>query len=98
MFKVIVAGGREFSDYQLLSSTLDRLLSRKSDVEIVSGAARGADSLAIRYAGERLIPLRKFCLLYTYDAADDLLCVDLGGRRIIKKKTQNTQALRAALA
>src|SRR5659263_776937 len=27
-----------------------------------------------------------FCLLYTSDAADDLLCVDLGGRRIIKKK------------
>ena len=27
------------------------------------------------------------CLLYTSDAADDLLCVDLGGRRIINKKT-----------
>ena len=26
------------------------------------------------------------CLLYTSDAADDLPCVDLGGRRIIKKK------------
>ena len=26
------------------------------------------------------------CLLYTSDAADDGLCVDLGGRRIIKKK------------
>src|SRR5450756_3234378 len=37
------------------------------------------------------IPMTKveqvwFCLLYTSDAADDLLCVDLGGRRIIKKK------------
>ena len=29
------------------------------------------------------------CLLYTSDAADDLLCVDLGGRRIIKKKNKN---------
>ena len=26
------------------------------------------------------------CLLYTSDAADELLCVDLGGRRLIKKK------------
>ena len=26
------------------------------------------------------------CLLYTSDAADDLLCVDLGGRRTLKKK------------
>jgi len=25
----------------------------------------------------------KTCLLYTSDAADDLLCVDLGGRRIL---------------
>ena len=25
------------------------------------------------------------CLLYTSDAADDVLCVYLGGRRIIKK-------------
>ena len=28
------------------------------------------------------------CLLYTSDAADDLLCVDLGGRRIIKQDKQ----------
>ena len=28
----------------------------------------------------------KACLLYTSDAADDQLCVDLGGPRIIKKK------------
>ena len=28
---------------------------------------------------------RQTCLLYTSDAADDMQCVDLGGRRIIKK-------------
>src|SRR5680860_1874363 len=33
------------------------------------------------------------CLLYTSDAADDLLCVDLGGRRIIKKKKKNKQII-----
>ncbi|GAB5887049.1 hypothetical protein JMUB7554_27800 [Staphylococcus aureus] len=27
------------------------------------------------------------CLLYTSDAADDTPCVDLGGRRIIKKRS-----------
>ena len=32
---------------------------------------------------------RHTCLLYTSDAADDLLCVDLGGRRLIKKKINN---------
>ena len=34
------------------------------------------------------------CLLYTSDAADDLLCVDLGGRRIIKKKKKKTKKKR----
>src|SRR5450756_3190654 len=33
------------------------------------------------------------CLLYTSDAADDLLCVDLGGRRIIKKKKKTKNKL-----
>ena len=31
---------------------------------------------------------RGVCLLYTSDAADELLCVDLGGRRITKKKNK----------
>eukprot|EP00831_Metopus_contortus_P054530 TRINITY_DN45931_c0_g1_i1.p3 TRINITY_DN45931_c0_g1~~TRINITY_DN45931_c0_g1_i1.p3 ORF type:complete len:108 (-),score=6.81 TRINITY_DN45931_c0_g1_i1:32-355(-) len=31
------------------------------------------------------------CLLYTSDAADDTPCVDLGGRRIIKKKKIKNQ-------
>eukprot|EP00825_Cyclidium_porcatum_P006844 TRINITY_DN13429_c0_g1_i1.p1 TRINITY_DN13429_c0_g1~~TRINITY_DN13429_c0_g1_i1.p1 ORF type:complete len:161 (-),score=15.23 TRINITY_DN13429_c0_g1_i1:4-486(-) len=31
------------------------------------------------------------CLLYTSDAADDMQCVDLGGRRILQKKNKNTQ-------
>ena len=29
---------------------------------------------------------QNYCLLYTSDAADDMQCVDLGGRRIIKKR------------
>mgnify|MGYP007112180667 CR=1 FL=1 len=29
------------------------------------------------------------CPLYTSDAADDLRCVDLGGRRFIKKKNKS---------
>ena len=32
--------------------------------------------------------LDNFCLLYTSDAADERSSVDLGGRRIIKKKTR----------
>ena len=31
---------------------------------------------------------RNFCLLYTSDAADERSSVDLGGRRIIKKKNR----------
>ena len=41
---------------------------------------------AFEDARERITP--KVCLLYTSDAADERSSVDLGGRRIIKKKTQ----------
>src|SRR5680860_1684296 len=34
---------------------------------------------------QELWDISSICLLYTSDAADDLLCVDLGGRRIIKQ-------------
>ena len=33
----------------------------------------------------QVLDLHRTCLLYTSDAADDMQCVDLGGRRIIKK-------------
>ncbi len=36
--------------------------------------------------GDVQLAMHKTCLVYTSDAADDLLCVDPGGRRIIKKK------------
>ena len=42
------------------------------------------------YNRYRIQSVLEACLLYTSDAADDLLCVDLGGRRIIKKKNEKT--------
>src|SRR5450756_3129980 len=47
------------------------------------------DQLAINIKSPKAGKYR-LCLLYTSDAADDLLCVDLGGRRIIKKKKTTT--------
>src|SRR5450756_1923311 len=43
---------------------------------------RNLQKLMLRSRANTLVS----CLLYTSDAADDLLCVDLGGRRIIKKQ------------
>ena len=37
------------------------------------------------------------CLLYTSDAADERSSVDLGGRRIIKKKKQINEDIRIRL-
>ena len=56
-FKVIIAGSREFEDYTLLKSQCDYYLQNKLNdpyctVVIVSGHARGADSLGERYARE----------------------------------------------
>ena len=43
------------------------------------------------------IPGLSICLLYTSDAADDLLCVDLGGRRVIKKKNKKQKQKKGVL-
>src|SRR5450756_3254861 len=59
-----------------------------------SGAQFGPDGTPVKTLGSfpdgqdgaNVQAVIKTCLLYTSDAADDLLCVDLGGRRIIKKK------------
>lgn len=54
MFRVIIAGGRDFTDYQLLRSTMDDLLCNITDqIAVVCGQARGADTLGERYAKEK---------------------------------------------
>src|SRR5450756_3104283 len=56
-----------------------RTIAAKAPIEM---PCRLAPMCAVRHHDEEV----DVCLLYTSDAADDLLCVDLGGRRIIKKK------------
>jgi hypothetical protein len=58
--KVIIAGGRNFNDYEKLCSYCDYLLQNKDDIEIVSGTAKGADKLGERYANERGYPIKRF--------------------------------------
>ena len=42
--KVIIAGGREFDDYELLCNECDNFLTGETNIEIVSGGANGADT------------------------------------------------------
>lgn len=49
MFKVIICGSRSFNSLSYLTEKCDYLLSRKSDIEIVSGMACGADYLGSVY-------------------------------------------------
>ena len=55
-------------------------------MEVESGTASLFISLALVLSCQTT-PQAKSCLLYTSDAADERSSVDLGGRRIIKKKT-----------
>lgn len=48
--RIIVAGSRTFNDYQFMEKKLDQFLAGMKDPVIISGGARGADTLAIRYA------------------------------------------------
>ena len=61
--KIISAGTRTFNNYELLKSKMDFYLSNcgnRTNIEIVSGGARGADSLGERYAKEKGFPVKEF--------------------------------------
>src|SRR5680860_1741720 len=93
-------GDKEYSPQEVSSMILQKLkadaeekLGEKITEAVITvpayfnDAQRQATKDAGKIAGldvKRII--NEPCLLYTSDAADDLLCVDLGGRRIIKKK------------
>lgn len=49
--KTIVAGSRDFNDYEALKAMLDKL--SPPITVLISGGARGADRLGIQYAQER---------------------------------------------
>jgi hypothetical protein len=63
--KLAVIGSRGFSDYQLLSDTLHQRYTETDSLgacrwrisEIISGAAKGADQMAARFAREHSIAL-----------------------------------------
>ena len=60
-------------------------------MQVAAAHARGLDlEHDIAWAGCRVGKLAQLelCLLYTSDAADERSSVDLGGRRIIKKKNK----------
>lgn len=60
--RVIIAGGRDYTDYHRLKMYMDCLLEPldKSQIEIISGGAKGADSLGERYARESGYKLKRF--------------------------------------
>lgn len=51
--KIIIAGGRDFEDYNLLKEKCDKILSTINEkIIIVSGCAKGADMMGEKYAND----------------------------------------------
>ena len=62
-FKLIVAGGREFAEFDLLCIELNDLAEgfyKDRAVSIVSGMARGADALGVTFARMNHVKLYEF--------------------------------------
>lgn len=59
--RLIIAGSREFNDYEYLENAIDRYFRKfvddKTDVTIISGTARGTDTMGERYARSHGIDL-----------------------------------------
>lgn len=59
--KLIIAGSRDFTDYQLLIDTLKQEgFSKNTVTQVVSGCAHGADKLGERWAVSQCIPIARF--------------------------------------
>ena len=62
-FKVIIAGSRGFSNYKLLKEKCNEYLREKKkeyNIIIISGGARGADTLGEKYAQDEGFSLEVF--------------------------------------
>jgi len=55
--RILVTGGRDFSDREFLFATLDRLHAQKHIAVVIHGDARGTDRLAGDWAQSRGIPV-----------------------------------------
>lgn len=63
IYKIIIAGGRDFMDYNLLKEKTDKILQEKKvthKIVIISGCARGADTLGLRYASENAFDVEEY--------------------------------------
>lgn len=63
VFSIIIAGSRDFNDYEKLKEVCDYMLSNKKETHniiIISGGARGADKLGEQYAKERGYVLQRY--------------------------------------
>lgn len=62
-FKVIVAGGRDFNDYDLMVKKLAKILANKLQthkVIIISGTANGADKLGEKFAHQLGLDIERY--------------------------------------
>lgn len=63
IYKIIIAGGRDFMDYNLLKEKVNKILQEKRvshKIVIISGCARGADTLGLRYASENAFDVEEY--------------------------------------
>ncbi len=60
MTKVLVCGGRDFNNAPLLKQALDAVHSKQNISTIISGMAKGADTLAVHWANFMGIPVDKY--------------------------------------
>lgn len=58
--KIIIAGSRDFDDYNLLKHTVSHSIFNGIITEVVSGCAKGADELGEQFAAEFDIPIKRF--------------------------------------
>ncbi len=58
--RIIIAGSRDFDDYELLERTMNRLTLRVDNITVLSGGAKGADTLGEQWALCNMFPVERY--------------------------------------
>jgi hypothetical protein len=58
--RVAIVGSRDFTDFERLELEILKRISVEKIEKVISGGARGADTLAIQFAEKHKIPLLEF--------------------------------------
>ena len=98
MVRVLVCGGRQFEDRDMLNAALDKLHHERGFSLVISGGAPGADSLAEAWAKAAGVPRKIYAPRWEYPGTRNQRMLDGAGRTSSWRSQEATELLTWSVA